>query len=268
MSELVRSVELKINRAETQVQLLSHSISTWVASNPITADCKLRDGRLGFQLIQKNFAAAPPLEEWSLLLGECVHNLRSALDNLAFALARVRRDPPEKPNRIAFPICKDRAQFEKNGYGNIDQLPPAAAMLIQKLQPFQRDGSPAFGTPERDALVLLQSLSNSDKHKVPSVVLVAPTDLTHNVSAAFYSDKDASANVPPDATVWAGPLQPGVVLMELRTNKPLASVSGAFEGHAIVAIQTPSELIAVAPTLRVLHRHTTLVVSQFGTFFQ
>lgn len=268
MSELVRSVELKLNRAGTQVQLLSHSVATWIAANPISADCKLRDGRLGFQLIQKDFAVAPPLDEWGLLFGECVHNLRSALDNLAFALARVRRDPPEKPNRIAFPIYQNRAKFEKDGRGNIDQLPPAAAALIEKLQPFQRDGSPAFGIPERDALVLLQSLSNSDKHRVPSVVVLAPTDLSHNFSVAFYSDEDASANVPPDATIWAGPLHPGVVLMELRTNKPLASVSGAFEGHAIVAVQTPSEPAAVAPTLRVLHQYTTLVVSQFGTFFQ
>lgn len=268
MSALVRSVELKLNRASMQVQLLSQAISMWVASNPITAECKLRDGRLGFQLIQKDFAVAPPLDEWSLQFGECVHNLRSALDNLAFALARVRRDPPEKPNRIAFPIYQERAKFEKDGRGNIDQLPPAAAELIEKLQPFQRNGSPEFGTPERDALVLLQSLSNADKHRVPSVVVLAPTDLCHNVSALFYSDEDASANVPPDATVWAGPLHPGAVLMELRTNRPLASVSGAFEGRAIVAIQTPSEPAAVAPTLQALHQYTTLVALQFGPFFQ
>lgn len=268
MSELIRSVELKLNRAGSQVHLLSQSISTWVAHNPITADCKLRDGRLGFQLIQKDFAENPPLDEWSLLLGECVHNLRSALDNLAFALARVRLDPPEKPNRIAFPIYQDRGLFEKNGRGNIDQLPDAAAVLIERLQPFQRNGTPEFGTPDRDALVLLQSLSNADKHRVPSVVLLAPTDLSHNASTVFYSDEDASANVPPDATIWAGPLQPGVVLIELRTNKPIESVSGKFEGHAIVAIQSPIESVAVAPTLMALHQYTALVISQFGSFFK
>jgi hypothetical protein len=55
--------------------------------------------------------------------------------------------------------------------------------------------------------------------------------------------------------------------MELRTKKPLASVKGAFEGHAIVAILTPSEPIAVVPTLRALHQYTALVASQFETFF-
>lgn len=267
MSELVRSVELKLNRAGKQVQLLSDSISNWVANNPINMECKLRDGRLGFQVIQKEFAIAPPLGEWSLEFGECVHNLRSALDNLAFALARVSRDPPEKPSRVAFPIYQDRAKFEKDGRKDIDQLPKAAAELIEKLQPFQRDGSQEFGTPESDALVLLQSLSNADKHRVPSVVILAPADLSHKFTVAFYSDEDASANVPPDATVWAGPIHPGTLLIELRTSKPIESVSGAVEGHAIVAIETPSGPAAVVQTLHMLHQYTNLVASQFSRFF-
>ncbi len=268
MSAFVLPVELKLNRAGAQIQSLALSISAWVANNPITADCKLRDGRLGFQLIQKDFVAPAPLAEWGLLLGECVHNLRSALDNLAFALARVHRDPPEKPQRIAFPIYQEKTQFEKQGRGNIDQLPGSAAALIERLQPFQRDGSPAFGTPERDALVLLQWLSNADKHRVSSVVLIAPTSLTHKVSALFQSDEDAAANVPPDTTIWAGPLQSGAVLLEWRTNKPIASVSGGFEGNAIVAIQTMHEPAALTPTLQTLHQYTALIVSQFGHFLQ
>ncbi|WP_139178468.1 hypothetical protein [Janthinobacterium sp. OK676] len=267
MSALIRSVELKLNRACEQVQLLSHSISDWAANNPVTADCKLSDGRLGFQLIQKDFTIAPSLDEWSLQFGECVHNLRSALDNLVFALARVKCDPPEKPISIAFPIYQDREKFEKDGRKKINQLPMAAAELIEKLQPFQRDGSHKFGTPERDALVLLQSLSNDDKHKVPSVVVLAPTEMGHDFDVSFYSDEDASANVQPDVTVWVGPLLPGTVLMELRTNSPLKSVNGAFEGHAIVAIETPSGPVAVVQTLQALHQYTNLVASQFRAFF-
>lgn len=268
MSDLTQSVELKLARAGLQLQSLSGSIAAWATSNPMAADTELREGRLGFRLVQREFLEPAPLDEWGLSLGECVHNLRSALDNLAFALARLRRDPPDKPQRIAFPIFQDRAQFEKVGRGNIDQLPDQAVSLIERLQPFQRDGSAAFGTPERDALVLLQWLSNADKHRVPSVVLIAPTTMTHNVSAAFYSDEDATANVPPDVTFWAGPLKAGAVLVEWRTNRPIASVSGSFEGIAIVAIQTPHELAAVVPTLQALHQYTRLVASQFSGFFQ
>ena len=247
---------------------LATSVTDWVARNPITADCRLREGWLGFQLVQKDFCEPAPLDDWGLAFGECVHNLRSTLDNLAYALARLRCDPPKQPNQIAFPIFQDQAGFEKRGRRNIDQLPDEAASLIERIQPFQRDGSLPVGSPDRNALVLLQWLSNTDKHRVPSVVLIAPTNIAHEVSGVFHSDEDASVNVPPDTTVWAGPLAPGAVLLEWRANRPIASVSGRFEGKAIVAIQTLHEPAAIIPTLGALQQYTTLVVSQFHRFFQ
>ncbi len=268
LSELKRSVELKLSRAGQQAQALSASISSWGTQNPINADCTLLENRLGFRLILKEFQTPPPLDEWSLWLGECVHNLRSALDNLAFALARLRQDPPQRPNQIAFPIYEDRSKFQDRGCQNIDQLPRAAADLIEKLQPFQRDGSPTLGTPDRDALVLLQALNNTDKHRVPTLVLIAPSEITHEVGVTFYSDQDASVNVPPDTTVWAGPLSPGVVLLEWRTTKPIASVTGGVTAKAIVAIQRNEISLPVGTTLRALHGYTMLVVSQFNQFFR
>jgi hypothetical protein len=263
-----RSVDLKLERAAAQVVALEESVTAWVSANPLVAKCELRDDRLGFRVTQQEFQQTAPLDQWGLLAGECVHNLRSSLDNLAFALARLQRDPPEKPGRIAFPIYTERSQFQKNGKANVDQLPAAVAALIEKLQPFQRDGSAALGTPDRDALVLLQWLSNTDKHRIPSVVLIAPTEISHAFSAAFYSDADAAANVPPDTVFWVGPLQPGAILIEYRTKHPIASAEGKFEGNAIVAIQTDREAVALAPTLRALVQYTALVAAQFGAFFQ
>lgn len=268
MNELMRSVEIKLKRASFQVQSLASSVSDWVARNPITAECKLRDERLGYRLILNDFNEPIPLDEWGLAFGECVHNLRSALDNLAFALARLRTDPPEKPNLIAFPIFQDKHEFEKNGRRSINQLQDAAAALIEKLQPFQRDGSSVLGTPDRDALVLLQWFSNADKHRAPSIALLAPTNIGFEGGVEFLSDVDASANVPPDATVWAGPLSPGIVLIEYRTKHPVASVNGKVECKAIVAIKGIHELAPMVDTLHALNQYTALVVSQFQPFFQ
>ena len=267
MNAVAHSVELKLARALAQIRALEEAVAVWVNANPLIATCELREGRLGFRVTQQEFLQPAPLDHWGLLVGECLHNIRSALDNLAFALARLHRDPPDRPLRVAFPIYTDKAQFERNGRGNIDQLPQAAALLIERLQPFQRDGSAALGTADRDALVLLQWLSNADKHRVPSIVLIAPTEITHSFSPAFLSDEDAAANVPPDATFWGGPLKPGAVLLEYRTKYPLASASGRFDGKAIVALQTIHEPSAVVPTLQALHQYTALVSAQFSNFF-
>lgn len=116
--------------------------------------------------------------------------------------------------------------------------------------------------------MLLQWLNNSDKHQVPSIVLIAPTEIAHSASIIFYSDEDASANVPPDATIWAGPLKPDVVLLEHRTNRPVKLVSGKWEGHAIIAMQTNHELVSVEKTMLLLCNYTALAVDQFRGFFE
>lgn len=262
-----RSVELKLARAAEQIGFLNEAVTSWVVANPLVATCELRESRLGFRVTQQEFLQPVPLEHWGLQAGECVHNLRSALDNLAFALARLNRDPPERPKGVAFPIYTEKAIFEKNGRKNIDQLHQSAAQLVENLQPFQRDGSAALGTPDRDALALLQWLSNNDKHQVPSVVLIAPTEISHNFSAAFQSEEDAAANVPPDTTIWAGPLSAGAVLLEYRTKHPLASAGGKFEGKAIVSVQTNSEPQAIVPVLQALNQYVALVCAQFRPFF-
>jgi hypothetical protein len=265
--DLIRSVDLKLARADFQVRTICDQISAWTSKNLISARCELREERLGFRLILEDFVEPPPLDDWGLFMGECVHNLRSALDNLAFALSRLRCDPPVKPRAIAFPIFNDKSQFEKRGRAKLGQMSTRAAKHIELLQPFQRDGSAAVGRPEDDALVLLQQLNNDDKHQVPTVVLLAPKETAHSFVVKFRSHADAKANEPPDATVWFDPLEPGVVLLDYRTNRPIERVHTAFLGKAIVAIQT-AHRPAVDITLRNLSKYTALVVEQFRRFFE
>ncbi len=268
MQDLIRSVDLKLARADFQIRSLTDQISSWISSNPTTARCELSEGRLGFRLIVQDFAENAPIDHWGLLIGECVHNLRSAIDNLAFALSRLRHDPPSKPSAIAFPIYQDRSMFEKSGRAKLDQMPDTARELIELVQPFQRDGSEEMSTPDRDALILLQWLSNADKHRVPSVVLIAPTEMSHSGKVTFYSEEDAKANVPPDTPVWLGPLQPGVVLMEYKTNRPIKSVRGDYSVIAVVSVETIHQTAPVVEVLRALSHYTALVVAQFRGFFK
>jgi hypothetical protein len=233
------------------------------------AQSELRESNLGFRLVLQEFEEIAPLYHWGLLLGECIHNLRSALDNLAFALARLVSDPPSTPSALHFPICRDKSGFEKSDRirRSLDQMPAEAAALIERLQPFHRDGSEASGHPDNDPLVLLQWLSNQDKHRIPSVVLVAPTEIHHSCAVEFHSDQDAEANSSPDVTVWVDELHSGTVLLEHRTNRPVVKASGSFHVEAIVAIQTLHKRAPVTEILSQLTYYTALVVDQFRGFF-
>ena len=264
---LLRPVQLKLARAETYARALADSIQNWTAANEFRARCELREGRLGFRLVLEDFDEAPPLDEWGLTTGDCVHNLRSALDNLAFALSRLVQDPPPRPRNISFPIYAEQRAFVERGKPRLAQMPAQAADLIERLQPFQRDGSAEQGTPEQDALVLLQGLNNADKHQVPLVTLIAPQTIGHAVELEFLNDEDAEANVPPDQTVWGGPLSSGVVLLEQRTTRPIAKVRGSFDSRAIVAIETDRGPLPAGATVRDLGYYTSLVVTQFRELF-
>lgn len=268
MKQFNKHVELKLNRAESQARALAKSVSDWVASEPLIFESELREGRLGCRLTLTGFREQPPFEEWGLAFGECIHNLRSALDNLAYALARLKLDPPQRPNRISFPIFENEAEFIKRGRKDIGQLPEAAASLIERLQPFHRDGSPEKGTVDQDLLSRLSWFNNVDKHRVPSVAAIAPQVLKHNVEIKYYSEEDAIANEPPDCSVGSGLLEPGLTLVEIRTNCPIESIEGKMNVEAIVSVQYKDRYEPIGAVLQAMYIYTSIVIAQFDAFFE
>lgn len=268
MCKFLHSTESKIARGKIQAKHIIESISNWCDSNPFSLRCELREERLGFKLIINKFPDEPPFDEWGLNIGECVHNLRSALDNLAFALARLNCDPPVNPTKIYFPIYQNLGDFNKNASRKIDQLSNDAIEIIKNIQPFNRDNPDVEGSPEEDPLVLLQWLSNTDKHQVPSVILVAPKEFGNSHSYKFYSAKDADLNVPPNVTFWVGALEPDITIMELKTISPIESASGELKCSAIVAMQTCYGNLPVVDVITQLTNYTELVVTQFREMFK
>ena len=226
------------------------------------------DDRRGFKIIITEFEAPKAVDDWTVLLGEYVHNIRSALDNLAFALARIENDPPKDPGKIAFPIFLEKSKFENNGRDKLSQLPEKAAKLIGMLQPFTRDGSAQHGTPESDALLLINNLSNSDKHRKPSIIFMAPTKLVHNFLVVFRSDQDAIDSEPHHIKISPGSLEHGKVLIEYTTNSPVEKVVGSLVGTAVVLLETPNGPLELIQLCKGMHYYTSLVVSQFDHFFK
>jgi hypothetical protein len=270
MHELLEIIDFKLIRANEQVGTLAGQIKQWISSDPIKTKCELCEGRLGFRLVIEPFSEIL-VKQWGLGIGECVHNLRSALDNLTFALARLVHDQPANPDQIFFPIFQNRDRFERSQKvrKSLDQIPPQAASLIERLQPFQRDESESPVTPDNDPLVLLQWLNNHDKHRTPSLLcLNTPKEMHQSFSVEFYSEEDASANVPPDVTVWLDALRPGVVLLEQKTNRPVAKVKGSFSLRVDVTLNVVNKQTPVIPILDQLGRYTTMVVNEFRPFFQ
>ncbi|MCA1709942.1 MAG: hypothetical protein LC808_44330, partial [Actinobacteria bacterium] len=119
-------------------------------------------------------ALAPMAEKVSLIVGDITHNLRSALDHLAWQLACERRTvTPKNEKNIVFPICDPPQRGRTCSTPNY-----LATADWQKMHEFE----PCKGINNRPdgwsasyvhQLTLLRSLSNDDKHKTLPVTLIA-----------------------------------------------------------------------------------------------
>jgi hypothetical protein len=100
--------------------------------------------------------------EWGIIIGDAVHCLRSALDQLVAGLCT---EPPSR--RTRFPICLTKKAWIIDSPGQIWSVPEKYVAAIDGAQPYHR-GDEANDHP----LALLNALWNLDKHEtIPAVAL-------------------------------------------------------------------------------------------------
>lgn len=133
--------------------------------------------------------------EFSAVIGDIIHNVRTAFDYVAVALSC----PPHgtgNPNRTYFPIGKDRANFLDEQNAKMRGANNQAKQLIEELEPYP-DG--------RYSIRELHELDVKDKHKLIVIaasklrveglevtagnkhVLLAPTDFQSNADGSNFS---------------------------------------------------------------------------------
>jgi hypothetical protein len=101
----------------------------------------------------------PPLR-FGVILGDCVHNLRCALDHAVWQTTLLDGGTPNSGTQ--FPIAsKSESQFENMAKARIRGLSTEHRQLVNDAQPYHR-GKDAGAHP----LAVLADLSNTDKHQI------------------------------------------------------------------------------------------------------
>ncbi len=191
----LEGVDLKLDRAKERFDTLCKSITKFVADEDSYSLALDKDGDGRGALRVSEVKRPPP--DWGLLIGECVHQYRSALDHLIFQLVLSNSHgylPARVVRRSEFPIFNSGPKFggKRNrkgmpppgrGWAKIQDTPVDAWAIIEALQPYHRRKN-----PKTRALWQLQELSNVDKHRLLHVTywsFRAPsfTFRTKNVSA-------------------------------------------------------------------------------------
>jgi hypothetical protein len=108
-----------------------------------------------------------PAEEWGIILGDAVHCLRSALDQLMWGMC----DPKERGQRTQFPICLNRREWVTLAPAMYWGASDGLVKVLDRLQPYHRGD---MNAAREHPLAQLMALSNLDKHRtIPAITLVA-----------------------------------------------------------------------------------------------
>jgi hypothetical protein len=190
--------ELKLDRAREHLQSLHAEVREWLKGDTYRYVPKLDfDGgkkRIHFEVLQ-----VPPAR-FSLIIGDCLHNLRSALDSLIYELAIAYTGidplPEDRARELGFPIFGPKPLKPGKSREMIGCIHPEAQTVIKELQPHLR-GKKEYAT---SPLWQLHRLSNVDKHRLPHTTLHA------SIGGAYFPD---APGLPTDLSVNIGPTKDG-----------------------------------------------------------
>lgn len=174
----VTGARLKVKRAQHHLGDLQQQVADWLVSTPEPQFMQeVLDG--GHTHVVRLVDAPQTPIAWSLILGDALHNLRSALDLLTWQAVIAGGGTPG--SKTGFPVFP-RNTKDQGDKGVTIALRGASHDLVEAIRRFQ----PYNRCPNRDALRgdalwLLHRLNIEDKHHLLLVCPMVIKDISHNV---------------------------------------------------------------------------------------
>jgi hypothetical protein len=154
----LEGIRLKLFRAQDYFRDLDVAIGAFYAEQSKAAGHKVENQD---ELII-TWPDEPPLDpRLALILGDCVHNMRAALDHLVAQLAILNGATSNAIEKTAFPVCLSAADFQNATVRKVAPYISGNALTeIEKLQPY------STGDGVQDILWVLSQLDIIDKHRL------------------------------------------------------------------------------------------------------
>lgn len=152
-SKLLEGSKLKVERAKEHILQLKAEIMAFHERKPyrivVEEEPQSRDQ------IYRVKVKEQPLPRWATIIGDIVHNLRSALDLLAYDLVLANGEIPNR--NTAFPIYRSANDFEAGFSGKVCGASTKAIQIIRSLKPYKGGN---------EALWRIYCLDITDKHRL------------------------------------------------------------------------------------------------------
>lgn len=225
--------EAKVERATAHYADLKTQIDSWLSSEPYRVETVIADDRLSWQAFFR-VDEPPPLVGWATTLGDCLHNLRSALDAAVWELAHADGAEPSNPKLVQFPFCDRKEEWNRRVDGSLAGLPADLLTKLEAVQPYNHND----GGERISALSLLNTLDIEDKHRAGITAQIRATEASSRRQIRFESEQAALRHVRPNQKI-ALELTDGALLHAEKTKDPIVEVRGDFDATAVFTIETP-----------------------------
>lgn len=147
---------MKVQRARQLAMELRSSIEMFRVRMGTTIEGEVSED--GMAITFKPNLLGAPTHEWSLLFGDVIHNYRSSLDALVWALAHLDGATPRHPRRVQFPFAKTATEWKKLVTESLGGVSEEFLARLKLVQPFTR------GNPQEAIGLTLHALDVQDKH--------------------------------------------------------------------------------------------------------
>jgi hypothetical protein len=238
--------ELRLERASEHMENLNAELQWWPKGDSyrfvVEADRNRGEYIVWVRLLRE------PSARLGVLIGDCLHNLRSALDNLIYDLViSYHGTPPpfEFVEHSEFPIFGPipmKAKHLKKRIGGID---PRAQTIIKCLQPSLRGNNYAS-----DPLWVLYELSNIDKHRLIHTPIVTGDNIAIDAPDSVIAIKGFEAG---------SSVKDGAEVARFSTKNFKLGQEVNVKVHLTLGITFPESTVArgwrIIGTLRWIRRH-------------
>lgn len=213
----MESVDAKMIRAHEHIEMLDREITQYLSGVTVKIHLMTSPAQPLPWLVTYADDYVPPIR-LSAIVGDCVHNMRSALDNLVCGLA-LTRDRFCKCDDLGFPYTEHEAGWNGSSPLKLAGVPKAAKKIIKKLQPWS-------DTVQPSPLVILNKLSNIDKHRQCNIAFACSTNTVFRVHCNDGQVVEIRARKP----LYFGDVQDFTLLIDKSSVQPSARVeaSGTF----------------------------------------
>jgi hypothetical protein len=198
---------------------------------------------------------------WGPMLGDVIHNYRSCLDHLAWALHKRGRTPnlTEKQERaVYFPITSKREIFNACLKGDRAKLPGVRRADVAKVRLFQPYKA-GQSRVHRHVFTVLDELANADKHRTIQPVIAVPNQIAFPQLAFFDCIRRKFVSTPN----WSGASDPRAEFGRFYVKKDGSEPRVDMQPHFSL-VPAVNELLTVGDFLNKTMALTSIVLREFA----